>query len=77
MTRGLKGAQIGVTEALVASYGELVFKLSHNHQIRRGDPVRLKDFAALETHAPELGLSDAQIALRLGMTAEQVEALAR
>ena len=72
MTRGLKAEQLGITPALVDTYGETIFKLSHNHQIRRGDPVRDKDFAAIEFHAHELGLSDAQIASRIGLRAIQV-----
>ena len=72
MTGGLKTRQLGITPALVESYGEAVFTLSHNHQIRRGDPIRNKDFEALARNGAELGLSDAQIAARLGLTHAQV-----
>ena len=34
MTGGLTRAQLGVTDAMIASYGETIFKLSNNHQIR-------------------------------------------
>ncbi|NKC14517.1 MAG: AMP-binding protein [Gammaproteobacteria bacterium] len=72
MTRGLSRDQIGVSEEMVATYGELVFKLSHNHQIRRGDPVRLKQFDLIATHRGESGMSDGQIAECLGLTLNQV-----
>ena len=72
MTRGLSRSQIGVTEAMVESFGETVFRLSHNHQRRRGDPVRLKDFDAVERQRADLGLSDAEIAERVGLSRDQV-----
>lgn len=72
MSRGLSRSQIGVTEAMVESFGETIFRLSHNHQRRRGDPVRLKDFAAVERQRADLGLSDTEISGRIGLSRDQV-----
>ena len=72
MSRGLSRSQIGVTEAMVESFGEAIFALSHNLQRRRGDPVRLKDFDAVERQRAELGLSDAEISERIGLSHDQV-----
>ena len=58
MARGLSRRQIGVTEAMIESYGDLIFGMSHNKQTRRGDPVRELDFAAIEARRDELGMSD-------------------
>ena len=72
MTQGLTRTQLGVTEEMVAAYGETIFALSNNLQTRRGDPVREKDFGAIEAHRHELGMGDAEIAARIGLTAAQV-----
>ena len=72
MSRGLSRSQIGVTEAMVQSFGEAIFRLSHNHQVRRGDPIRLKDFAAVERQRADLGLSDTEISGRIGLSRDQV-----
>ncbi len=72
MARGLSRRQIGVTEAMIDSYGDLIFQWSHNIQTRRGDPVRELDFDAIEAHRNELGLSDGQIADRIGLSEIQV-----
>ena len=72
MSRGLSRSQIGVTEAMVESFGETVFRLSHNLQRRRGDPIRLKDFEAIERQRADLGLSDAEISERIGLSRDQV-----
>ena len=72
MSRGLSRSQIGVTEAMVESFGETIFRLSHNHQVRRGDPIRLKDFAAVERQRADLGLSDTEISGRIGLSRDQV-----
>ena len=72
MSRGLSRSQIGVTEAMVESFGETVFSLSHNLQRRRGDPIRLKDFDAIERQRADLGLSDAEISERIGLSHDQV-----
>ena len=72
MSRGLSRSQIGVTEAMVQSFGETIFRLSHNHQVRRGDPIRLKDFTAVERQRADLGLSDTEISGRIGLSRDQV-----
>ncbi len=72
MARGLTRAQIGVTEAMLRTFGEVVFDLSHNHQTRHGDPVRLQDWAEVERQREDMGLADAQIAAKLGLTRDQV-----
>jgi cyclohexanecarboxylate-CoA ligase/acyl-CoA synthetase len=72
MTRGLDRAQIGVTEQMVDAYGETIWRLSHNVQIRRGDPVRELDWDAIEANRDGTGLSDGEIAERIGLTREQV-----
>ena len=72
MSRGLSRSQIGVTEAMVESFGETIFRLSHNHQVRQGDPIRLKDFAAIERQRADLGLSDTEISGRIGLSRDQV-----
>lgn len=72
MAGGLTRQQIGVTDAMLASYGEVVFRLSNNVQRRVGDPVRLLDFDAVEAQRGELGMADAQIAKRVGLSVPQV-----
>ncbi|MEQ9641492.1 MAG: class I adenylate-forming enzyme family protein [Alphaproteobacteria bacterium] len=72
MTQGLTRQQLGVTEAMIATYGATIFRLSHNHQIRRGDPIRMKDFAAIQRHRGELGMSDGEIAAAIGLNERQV-----
>ncbi len=72
MARGLNRRQIGVTSAMIDSYGELIFQWSHNIQTRRGDPVRELDFEAISAQRHELGLSDGQIAERIGLSEIQV-----
>ncbi len=72
MAQGLDRAQIGVTEAMIRTFGEVVFDLSHNHQLREGDPVRLLDYAEIERQREAMGLTDAQIAAKLGLTRAQV-----
>lgn len=72
MARGLTREQIGVTDAMIASFGETVFRMSHNLQVREGDPVRLLDWPELERQREPMGLADAQIAARVGLTRDQV-----
>lgn len=72
MTRGLERDQIGVTEAMVRTWGDVVLGLSHNHQIRRGDPVRKLDWDEIERQREGAGLSDPEIARKLGLTRDQV-----
>ena len=45
MTRGLDRSQIGVTEQMVETYGETIWRLCNNVQVRRGDAVRELDWA--------------------------------
>ncbi|MGE0875047.1 MAG: AMP-binding protein [Burkholderiales bacterium] len=71
MALGLTREQIGVTEAMIASYGEAVFRMSHNLQLRAGDPIRRLDWPEIERQREAMGLNDAQIAERLGLTREQ------
>ena len=72
MTRGLGRSQIGVTEQMVEAYGETIWRLSHNVQVRRGDAVRELDWDAIEAQREGTGMSDAQIAEQIGLTREQV-----
>jgi len=72
MAGGLTRAQIGVTEAMIAAYGDVVFRLSNNLQQRRGDPIRLLDLQSVERQRAALGMSDAQIAARVGLSLAQV-----
>ena len=72
MTRGLSRQQIGVTEAMIASWGDIILKLSHNYQFRRGDPVRELNWAEIERQREGTGLSDPEIANKLGLTRDQV-----
>lgn len=75
MPRGFSFEQIGVTEALIATYADAVWALSNNIQIRRGDPIRKLDFSEFEAQRPDLGMSDGQIASVLGLTRDQVLAI--
>ena len=72
MARGLSRAQLGITDAMLATFGEAVFHMSHNLQERAGDPVRQLDWAEIERQREAMGLADAQIAERLGLTRAQV-----
>ena len=36
MARGLTRDQIGVNESMIRTFGDVVFNLSHNHQVREG-----------------------------------------
>lgn len=72
MARGMTRAQLGITEAMLATFGETVFEMSHNLQLREGDPVRALDWAEIERQREAMGLADGQIAERLGLTREQV-----
>ncbi len=72
MTRGLNRVQMGLTEEMVEAYGETVWDLSHNIQLRIGDPVRMLDWERIEAQRDGAGLADVQIAERIGLTREQV-----
>lgn len=71
MTRGLKRSQVGVSEEMIQTYGDVVFDLSHNLQIRRGDPVRELDWEEIEKQKDGAGISDIEIARKLGLTHDQ------
>ncbi len=62
MTSGRNREQAGVTEAMIAAYGELIFEQSYNTQVRRGDPIRLGDRAATAANRTAAGLADAELA---------------
>jgi cyclohexanecarboxylate-CoA ligase len=72
MARGLTREQLGVTESMIASYGETIFRLSHNLQVRAGDPIRRLDWPEIERQREAMGLNDVQIAERVGLSREQV-----
>ena len=72
MTRGLTRTQIGVTEQMIVTYGEHIWELSHNIQVRRGDSVRELDWAQIEAQRPATGLADIEIAERIGLSHDQV-----
>ncbi|MBT3493156.1 MAG: acyl--CoA ligase [Rhodospirillaceae bacterium] len=72
MAQGLNRRQIGVTTAMIDSYGELIFEMSHNKQSRRGDPIRELDFDAIEATRHERGMSDGQIGEQIGLSEMQV-----
>ena len=71
MTRGLKRSQIGITEEMILTYGETIFDLSHNLQIRRGDPVRELNWDEIEKQRENAGISDIEIGRKLGLTHDQ------
>ena len=62
----------GVSEDMVAELGDQIFDLSHNHQTRRGDPVRELDWDAIEAGRVGMGLTDGEIAEWLGLEVDQV-----
>src|ERR1039457_4254712 len=70
MPRGLSFEQIGVTEAMLASYGDFIWEHSNNVQTRHGDPVRLLQFEAIERQRGNL--TDQQMADVLGLSPNQV-----
>jgi acyl-coenzyme A synthetase/AMP-(fatty) acid ligase len=72
MARGLSREQLGVTDEMIRAYGETVFRMSHNLQVREGDPIRTLDWAQIERQREAMGLNDLQIAERLGLTRDQV-----
>ena len=62
----------GVTQEMIDTFGDIVFKLSLNKQIRRGDPVRNLDFESIAASRSETGLTDEEIAKKIGLLPEQV-----
>jgi len=62
----------GVTQEMIEAYADLVFELSNNVQRRRGDPVRVLDYAEIERQRPGTGMSDIEIARRIGLSEYQV-----
>lgn len=71
MTRGLKRSQIGISDEMIVTYGDTIFDLSHNLQIRRGDPVRELNWEEIEKQKDDAGISDIEIARKLGLTHDQ------
>ena len=62
----------GVTQQMIDTYGEIIFKLSLNKQSRRGDAVRELNFEEIEKQRETTGLTDDEIATRIGLLPEQV-----
>ena len=62
----------GVTQQMIDTYGEIIFKLSLNKQTRLGDPVRELDFDDIAQQRAGSGLTDEEIAARIGLLPEQV-----
>jgi len=61
-----------VSEQMIEAWGDVIFDLSLNKQIRRGDPIRLLDHAAWDQQREQTGLSDPEIAGKTGLACEQV-----
>ncbi len=72
MARGFSRQQIGITEEMIETFGDTIFRLSHNHQVREGDPYRLKNWDEVDRQRPNMGLSDDQIADKIGLSRHQV-----
>ena len=62
----------GVTQQMIDTYGEIIFKLSLNKQSRIGDAVRELNFEEIEKQRETTGLTDEEIATRVGLLPEQV-----
>ena len=56
---------------MIDAFGETVYRLSLNKQRRRGDPVRLLDYEAVNEQRADMGLTDAEIAQRVGLSVDQ------
>ena len=61
-----------VTRQMIDSFAELIFELSLNKQSRYGDPVRKLDYDAIAAQREGTGLSDSEIAAKLGLGQPQV-----
>ncbi|MSQ18983.1 MAG: hypothetical protein EXR39_05360 [Betaproteobacteria bacterium] len=72
MARGLSRAQLGITDEMIATFGETIFQMSNNLQVREGDPIRTLNWAEIERQREGMGLADAQISERIGLSREQV-----
>lgn len=64
--------QYGVTQEMIDRYKQIVFEKSVNVQVRRGDPVRRRDWDGVEEQRELQGLTDAQIAAQLHLMEQQV-----
>ena len=62
----------GVTQQMIDTFGEVVFKLSLNIQSRPGDAVRELDWDTISAQRDRTGLTDHEIAERIGLLPEQV-----
>src|ERR1700678_3819828 len=72
MAAATRRERVGVTPEVIEGVGPIVFELSTNVQDRRGDPVRLLQFDEIERQRAGTGLSDPEIAARLGLATDQV-----
>ena len=72
MARGLTREQLGITAEMIATFGETIFQMSNNLQVREGDPIRTLNWAEIERQREGMGLADVQIAARIGLAREQV-----
>ena len=61
-----------MSEEMIQTYGESVFEMSHNIQVRRGDAVRELDWEQIEATRADRGMSDAELARQFGLTQDQV-----
>ena len=52
----------GVTQQMIDTFGETIFRLSLNKQVRIGDAVRELDFERIEAARADTGLTDEEIA---------------
>lgn len=64
--------RFGVTDEMMAAHGDNILKLGLNRQSRVGDAVRMLDYDAIEAQRAGTGLSDGEVAERLGLSEDQV-----
>lgn len=62
----------GVTPQMIDAFGDMIFDLSLNIQVRRGDPIRNLDVDAWHAQRDATGLTDPEIAARIGLAVPQV-----
>jgi cyclohexanecarboxylate-CoA ligase len=72
MAAATRRERLGISPEMIEAFGPIIFDFSLNVQDRRGDPVRLLDYAEIERQRAAAGLADHEIAARLGLTADQV-----